>query len=95
MTQFKMMQDMGLGKNAEGAISCGTKVLKVNSESGDGNPDGTEAIVCGSLRITNIMKDDVKHPSGRIVDYIYFVIFPNSNISNVPVGIMDYKIQLK
>lgn len=34
---------------AEGALPNGTRVVKVNSEEGDGHPDGTPGVILGSV----------------------------------------------
>lgn len=36
---------------AEGAITNGTRIVKANSEPGDGNADGAPGVVLGSLAV--------------------------------------------
>lgn len=58
---------------ADGAIPNGTRVVKVNSEPGDGNPDGETGIVLGSFR-TRVVP-------GYEEDVCYFVewrLYPNT-----------------
>ena len=89
ITNDEMLKQMGFGQNAIGAIPIGTKVIKTNSEEGDGNPDGAEAIVAGSM---DIPKDLIV---GKIKKYSYFIHFLHMRLNAPAVFIMDYKIKIK
>lgn len=60
---------------AEGAIPNGTRVMKCGSESGDGHPDGSLAVVIGSA-------GPAPHPKTREMIYGYWVVWDDH--PNVP-----------
>jgi hypothetical protein len=66
---------------AEGAISNGTKVVKVRSEKGDTNPVGTTGVVIGSM-------GGQLHGKPIIG---YFVFWDHA--PGVPVFVADFKIE--
>jgi hypothetical protein len=68
---------------ADGALSIGARIKKVNSEDGDSTPDGTEGTVISSLSAPPVEGyEDVK--------FFYFVRWDTH--PGLPVGVMDRKI---
>lgn len=70
---------------APGALPNGTEVVKVNSEPGDGHPDGTEGIVVGSIGPAYMEK------FGRDM-LAYFVEWHGTSM---PIGTVDIKVKKK
>lgn len=70
---------------APGAFPNGTEVIKVNSEPGDGHPDGTEGVVIGSIGPQYMEK------FGRDM-LAYFVEW---NGTPMPIGTVDIKVKKK
>ncbi len=68
---------------APGAIPNGAGVIKQNSESEDGHPDGTRGVVVSSLRTPNDMRDDGFDP------FFYFVDWGEG----IPIGTMSSKVK--
>lgn len=68
-----------------GALPNGTEVVKVNSEPGDGHPDGTEGIVVGSIGPAYMEK------FGRDM-LAYFVEWHGTPM---PIGTVDIKVKKK
>lgn len=69
---------------APGAYPNGTRILKVEGESGDGTPVGTGGIVLSSVDTSHI-----SIPGVRKATYFYFVLFDDFP---APIGIADWKI---
>ncbi|MFQ5874778.1 MAG: hypothetical protein ACE5JL_13425 [Dehalococcoidia bacterium] len=67
---------------APGAIPNGTRVEKINSEPGDGHPDGTTGRVIGSVAV-----EDPRLPAR----YVYFVEWVD--LPAVPVAVGDNRIR--
>lgn len=68
---------------AEGAIPNGSRVVKQNSEKGDGHPNGTQGIVYSSLATPAEMVEDGWDP------FFYFVDWGEG----VPVGTLGSKVK--
>lgn len=75
---------------AEGAIPNGAAVLKVNSEPGDGHPDGSVGIVVGSLDVGDL--DTSGLPAGMPkVKFLYWIEWKSR--PRHAVGIIDHKVR--
>lgn len=72
-------------EEAKGAMPNGTRIIKTNSEPGDGHPDGTPGVIVGSMGPAFVEK------VGREA-YLYFIKWRDFP---VPVGTADYKIKAK
>lgn len=65
---------------AEGAWENGTRVIKQNSESDDGHPNGSMGTILGSIGIKN-----------SYLGYLYFVEWDQR--PRVAVGVMEAKLR--
>jgi hypothetical protein len=70
---------------ADGAIRNGSRVVKCDSEPGDGHPDGTVGSVISSLAVPNHMR----HEYGA--DYFYWVEWESD--PGMAVGVLDRKVR--
>ena len=70
---------------AEGALPNGTRIEKVNSEPGDGHPDGAVGTVIGSIGPAVI--------PGFPDRYVYFVVWDEAPGAGLPVGIRELKVK--
>lgn len=69
---------------AEGEVPNGARVVKVNSEPGDGHQDGAMGTVVGAL--------EAKVRRGaKQIEWIYWVKF--DDLPEVPAAIADYRIK--
>lgn len=72
--------------NLDGApIKMGSKVKKVNSEKGDGTPDGTEGRVIGSL--SDPVTDGIMEPQ-----YLYAVVWDDKK--DFIIGTIGKKLEV-
>ena len=66
---------------AEGAYPAGSRVVKQNSEPGDGNPDGALGVVRGSM-------------AGPMPGSVLFYFIEWDKFPDVAVGTLCYKVAL-
>jgi hypothetical protein len=72
---------------AEGAIPNGERVIKVNSEPGDSNPNGTGGVVIGSIAVPKKAQDTLQRYDVKHGYFIEWDTFP------APVFVVDIKVQ--
>jgi hypothetical protein len=76
-------EKLGLGRTPLGGLAPGTRVMKVNSENGDVNPDGTVGIVKGGV-VADLTVE------GKYVAYLYLVEF-----EGMPKGTLNGTCDIK
>jgi hypothetical protein len=69
-------------ETAPGAIKSGTRVVKQNSEPGDGHPDGTPGVVLGSMPV-----DEPSKPNIRILYFVEWAPKPRCAVATA-----DFKV---
>lgn len=76
---------------AEGDIPNSARVIKVNSQPGDGHQDGALGTVVGALEAGEKVKAELRERGFPPVEWIYWVRW--DDLPEVPVGIADYRIE--
>lgn len=80
--------------DAEGALPAGTTVVKVNSEPGDGTPEGTKGTVLGSIDAPREVYERAALTGARPPDrFVYNIEWRNR--PRHAVTILDWKIKEK
>lgn len=75
----------------EGEIPNGARVVKVNSEPGDGHQDGEMATVVGALGANEKVRAELRRRGSKQVKWLYWVKFDDT--PEIPVAVADYKIE--
>jgi len=76
---------------AEGDIPNGDRVVKTNSEPGDGHQDGTMGTVVGALEADVEVRAKLRKQGLKQVRWMYWVKF--DDLPEVPVAIADFRIE--
>ena len=82
----------GVDAGPRGGIPNGTRVLKVNTEPGDGHVDGDAAEVVGSLGPVEFSEEEArKHDTAPGLQFGYWVLWEDG--PQVPVFIAGHRLK--